>query len=89
MPILLSHWDKDHYNIAKSHVARNYSGTSDDVTRRTWVAPGPSHIHSPLSRELAWSIIQNEKFLPWLEGGDAELKVGNVTIVSCLRNKQY
>ena len=87
LPILLSHWDADHFRIAKSFVAGNRSGTADDVTRRIWVAPGGSHIKGPTTHELAWMIKQKGNLLQWPE--ETTLKVGNVTIVSCLHNKQY
>ena len=87
LPILLSHWDADHFRIAKSSIAKNHSGTADDVTRRIWVAPGASHIVGPATHALAWDIKQNKKLLQWPE--DTRFKVGNVVIVSCARNKQY
>ncbi|KAL5593070.1 hypothetical protein FOBRF1_012172 [Fusarium oxysporum] len=87
LPILLSHWDADHFRIAKSSVAKRYSGSLHDVTYRNWVAPGGSHMQGTVTHELAWTIEQHKKLLQWPD--TERLQVGNVTIVSCKRNARY
>ncbi|KAF5614747.1 hypothetical protein F52700_13619 [Fusarium sp. NRRL 52700] len=87
VPILLSHWDADHFRIAKSSVAKGYSGSVDDVTYRHWVAPGGSHMQGTITHELAWTIEQHKKLFQWPD--TKRLDVGNVTIVSCKRNTRY
>ena len=89
LPILLSHWDADHFRIAKSFVARKYSGTANDVTRRIWVAPGGNHISGPVTHELAWNIQHNKKLLQWPRETSSSIDSGNIVIVSCEHNKQY
>lgn len=88
LPILLSHWDADHYRIAKSVIAKKCSGSVDDVTYRPWVAPGGEHMGGPVAQEMAWSIQQHKKLLQWPKGVK-KLESANVAIVCCEHNPQY
>ncbi|EUC40124.1 hypothetical protein COCMIDRAFT_41496 [Bipolaris oryzae ATCC 44560] len=89
VPILLSHWDADHFRIAKSPMAKHYSGTKSDVTRRFWIAPGASHVAGPVTHEFAWTIQSNNKYLQWPESSGAYVQSSNIMVMSCLHNKQY
>ncbi|KAK6498100.1 hypothetical protein TWF506_004341 [Arthrobotrys conoides] len=88
LPILLSHWDVDHYIIAKSAVAKEYAGTADDVKRRDWVAPGAKHIKGTVANQFAWSLQRNGTLHQWPENTQ-NLTVENVQIIRCQPNPQY
>ncbi|KAF3939641.1 hypothetical protein ABW19_dt0203792 [Dactylella cylindrospora] len=79
LPILLSHWDADHYRIAKNNAARLFSGTQYDVTNRKWVAPGGDHIEGPIAQSLARSIGSN--LHEW--SSKSIVDFGNIEVVSC------
>ncbi|KAK1240483.1 hypothetical protein MKX07_004511 [Trichoderma sp. CBMAI-0711] len=88
VPILLSHWDADHYRIGKSSHAKDFSGSADDITLRPWIAPGRSHITGTVSNETAWLIQQNGNLHQWTDSVDY-VQMKNVTVVRCMRNNQF
>ncbi|KAL6854485.1 hypothetical protein J3F83DRAFT_754697 [Trichoderma novae-zelandiae] len=88
VPILLSHWDADHYRIGKSSHAKDFSGSADDITLRPWIAPGRGHITGTVSNETAWLIQQNGNLHQWTDSVDY-VQTKNVTIVRCKRNTQF
>ncbi|KAL7812096.1 hypothetical protein V8C44DRAFT_89908 [Trichoderma aethiopicum] len=88
VPILLSHWDADHYRIGKSSHAKDFSGKPDDITLRPWIAPGREHITGTISNETAWLIQQHGNLHQWTDSIDY-IQSKNVTIVRCRRNNQF
>ncbi|KAF2970781.1 hypothetical protein GQX73_g2848 [Xylaria multiplex] len=88
VPILLSHWDSDHYRIAKSESAWHVSGTTDDITQRPWIAPGRTHITGTIGNELAWLIQQNKSLYQWTDSV-SHIKTKNVTVVRCQHNGRF
>lgn len=88
VPILLSHWDLDHYRIAKSAIAGDFTDKEDCVGLRAWVAPGKAHIRGLFANDLAWSIQQNEMLYQWTDD-IKNVKFGNICVIRCNRNWQY
>ncbi|KAF3228759.1 hypothetical protein TWF106_006279 [Orbilia oligospora] len=87
-PILLSHWDADHYRIALSGTAKGYAHTKFHSYLRSWIAPGSSHIIGSIANELAWGVQSKGNLVQWTDSV-AEYKAGNMKIIRCMRNKQF
>lgn len=78
LPILLSHWDSDHYRIAISPTARDYVDTVLDCRNRIWIAP--NNITGTVAPSLAKTI--GTKWLKWPWNTDS-VQVGNIHVVQC------
>ena len=65
IPILLSHWDADHYRVAKSLVAKKFLGTTYDYRNRGWIVPGNKYIRGPIAINLARKINDANNLFLW------------------------
>lgn len=88
VPILLSHWDTDHYRVALSNYAKWFSGTAYDVTKRPWVTPNRSHIVGPIANNQAWLIQQSNSLYQWPDTLD-KVETQNIAVVRCNRNTRF
>ncbi|KAK5651884.1 hypothetical protein OQA88_11543 [Cercophora sp. LCS_1] len=77
LPILLSHWDSDHYRIAISPSARALADRGIDCRARTWIAP--SNMTGIVAPALAQSI---DELVTW-PTGTTIITSGNVSVLEC------
>ena len=80
-PILLSHWDKDHYGLGTSQAAKEFkpSLTNQPPWNRTWVAP--DLIRGVHASSLATQIQRSGKLVRWPNSLKTPMRYGNFGIL--------
>ena len=85
IPVVLSHWDRDHYGIALSYLARDAldKGRTDRVLpwKRTWIVP--QLITGILARRLRDLIKNSGGTLVEFPLEESDVRWGNITISNC------
>jgi hypothetical protein len=80
LPILLSHWDVDHYRIAMSDTARLFDYFKYSCRARPWIAPDVmTGIRAPnLAKEIA-----NSGEMVWWPKDTNFVEIGNIAVLQC------
>ncbi|KAK6346358.1 hypothetical protein TWF730_010684 [Orbilia blumenaviensis] len=81
VPLILSHWDSDHYRLATSHAAKDLHDSNWSPDNRPWIAPKLKT--GIVAQSLAGRIGRRKQLYEWTFDNDSYMSRGNITIARC------
>lgn len=86
-PVILSHWDFDHWSFALTKVSHKGHGlkVKEEAVNRFWIARRPEvelHKLGPTHIAFAIELTRRKKLLIWPKG-ESKLEVGQVRLIAC------